>query len=333
MIATAERRTLLTVGIPVHNAMPFLKAAIESILGQTYQDFQLLVIVDGSTDGSLEYLQTIRDARLRILVQQHCGLTFTLNRMLRECATEWLVRQDADDLSDPSRLQIISDAIAAHPRAGMFYSLAAYYPQDKSVGIFRSTRGTPEQIRDIVRTGYIPAICHPTAILHVERTLALSGYRPGICCEDADLWWRMALAYDIQFIPKVLLYFRQNATSLTSRHLEEQQLHGLYVQYLLLSQLQSRTARPLSEVESVLRGLMRADHLSAKQALRQFNISLGQGQRTHAYQSLLRAFAASPLYMLRRLRDELSPNRTIHNGIEPKLFYRKEAVLWNTQSS
>jgi GT2 family glycosyltransferase len=333
MIATADRRTLLTVGIPVHNAMPFLPAAVESILGQTCTDFQLLIIVDGSTDGSLEYLETIRDSRLRILVQQHCGLTFTLNRMLRECETEWLVRQDADDVSEPSRLQTISDAIAAHPSVGMFYSLAAYYPQDKSVGMFRSTRGSPEQIRGIVRTGYIPAICHPTAVLHVERTLALSGYRPGIYCEDADLWWRMALAYDIHFIPQALLLFRQNAESLTSHHLEEQQLHGLYVQYLLLSQLQSRTARPLSEIESVLRGLMLPGQLAAKQALRQFNISLGQRRRIQAYQSLLRALTASPRYVLRRLRDELFPNRAIHNGIRPKFFYRKEAVLWTMQSN
>ena len=266
---------LLTVGMPVYNAMPYLPEAIESILSQSTPNVQVLAVVDGATDGSLDYLNSIRDGRLRVIEQQRCGLTYTLNRMLRECQTPWLVRQDADDISTPDRLAVIGRAIEAHPEAGMFYSHAAYHPRRKSVGLYRCTRGTPDQIRLLARSGYLPAICHPSAALNVQKTLAIGGYRPGIQCEDADLWWRMALAHDIRFIPEVLLLFRQNADSLTSRNLEQQALHGLYVQYLLLSQLQSRTPERLSDVEAELRGLLKNSSLHAKEKLRLFNIHLG----------------------------------------------------------
>ena len=66
--------TQITVGIPVFNAMPYLPEALESILRQSFTDFTILAINDGSTDGSLEYLQSIRDPRLRILSQAKSGI-------------------------------------------------------------------------------------------------------------------------------------------------------------------------------------------------------------------------------------------------------------------
>ena len=324
---------LLTVGLPVHNAMPYLPESVESILGQTAQDFQLLAVVDGSTDGSLEYLRSIRDARLRVVEQQHCGITFTLNRMLRECQTPWLVRQDGDDVSTPERLATLLDGIRRHPDAGMFYSNAAYYPYRKSVGLYRCTRGTPDQIRSVARAGYVPAICHPSAALHVEKTLAIGGYRPGIQCEDADLWWRMALAYDIHFIADVLLLYRQNAASLTSKNLRQQALHGLYVQYLLLSQLQSRLPEKLSDVEDELTHLLAETPLVAKERLRLFNMHLGQGEYLAAGRAFFSSLRTSPGYVMRRLRDELLPSKAISNGVEPRLFQQRRDIFWPQHSS
>ncbi len=324
---------LLTVGLPVHNAIEYLPEALESVLSQSLEDFRVLAIDDGSTDGSLEYLRSFRDARLHVIEQQHCGITYTLNRMLRECATPWLVRQDADDLSAPHRLRRIADAIGEAPNAGMFYSNAAYHPQGKSVGLYRCTRGTPDQIRSVARSGYLPAICHPSVTLHVAKTAAVGGYRPGIQCEDADLWWRMALAYDIHFIPETLVYFRQNAGSLTTRNLRAQALHGLYVQYLLLSQLGSRMPEKLSDVEGELARLLEETPLIAKERLRAFNMHLGQGQIFQAMRAFAASFKASPSYVLERLKDELLPKAAISNGIEPRLFHQREDLLWPQHTS
>ncbi len=322
---------LLTVGLPVHNAMPYLPEAVESLLAQTSPDFQILVVADGCEDGSLEYLRGIRDARLRLIEQQHCGITFTLNRLLRECETTWLVRQDADDVAAPNRLATIRQAIARYPEAGMFYSDAAYHPKG-SKGMYRCTRGTPDQIRSVARAGYVPAICHPSAVLHVEKTVALGGYRPGIQCEDADLWWRMALAYDIHYLPETLLFYRQNVGSLTARNLHEQALHGLYVQYLLLSQLQSRVPERLADVQGQLLALLDDKTLLAKEQLRFANMHLA-GYRYHvAAMAFAKCLLASPAYLLGRLRDEYLPTRKIGNGVEPKLFHQREDAFWPQHS-
>jgi glycosyltransferase involved in cell wall biosynthesis len=321
---------LLTVGMPVHNAMPYLPEAVESLLGQTMTQFRVLAILDGSTDGSLDYLRSValRDQRVRIVEQPHKGITSTLNRMLRECETPWLVRHDADDVSAPIRLAEICRTIGDHPDAGMFYSQAAYYPARKSVGLYRCTRGTPEQIRSIARSGYVPAICHPSTVLNVEKTLALGGYRAGLHCEDADLWWRMALAHDIHFIPQVLLYFRQSPGSLTSNNLKQQALHGLYVQYLLLSALEGRPASALGTVEKELDSMLDPNPLRAKEELRLFNIQLGQGNLLRALGRLAASARSSPSYFISRLRDEWFPPASIANGLPPALYWQRKDALW-----
>ena len=171
------QQSSLTVGLPVYNAMPFLPEAMESLLQQTDSDFNILVIVDGGDDGSLDYLRTIQDKRLRVLCQQNQGLTATLNRILWETSTGWLIRQDADDISYPTRIERIREGIARHPDAGMFYSLAQYYPAKHSLGFFRCSRGSPQELRQIVKSGYLLSICHPSVTLNVEKTLAVGGYR------------------------------------------------------------------------------------------------------------------------------------------------------------
>jgi glycosyltransferase involved in cell wall biosynthesis len=118
----------VTVGLPVYNAMPYLPEAMDSLLAQTSSCFEILATVDGATDTSFEYLRSIRDPRLRILTQPNLGVTRTLNRMLRECRTSWLVRQDADDVSHATRIERLVAAIRESPDAGMFYSLANYHP-------------------------------------------------------------------------------------------------------------------------------------------------------------------------------------------------------------
>lgn len=100
----ALQQSSITVGLPVYNAMPFLPEAIESLLHQTVSDFNILVIVDGADDRSLQYLETVLDDRLRVLTQPNRGLTATLNRILHETRIGWLIRQDADDISYPTHL-------------------------------------------------------------------------------------------------------------------------------------------------------------------------------------------------------------------------------------
>lgn len=317
----------ITVGIPVFNAMPYLPESLESILRQSYSDFEILVINDGSTDDSREYLRSVRDPRLRVVDQENRGLTATLNRMLAEVSTPWLARHDADDVAYPHRLARAVDNISQYPESGMFYSLAEYYPA-ASVGRVHTTRGNPGEIRELVQSGYLLAICHITAILNVERAAAVGGYRFNLYVEDIDLWWRIALHYDIRFIPEVLTGVRQNLQSLSSVNLEEQALNTLYVQYLLISHLWKRKPLPYQEARIPLLKLFNQTRVNFRDHLRAFNIELGRGNKNRALVQAASAFFTSPTNFIRRLWDECSPRRAITVGEPPALFKKHEEVLW-----
>jgi len=319
---------LLTIGVPVYNSMPYLREAIESLFSQTVSTFKIVAIVRDSSDGSLEYLRSIRDSRLRIIQDATPGLTHALNRMLHESDTPWLVRQDADDISYPARIETVLKSIEQFPDAGMFYSFAEYHPANSCVGTFRCTRGTPEQLRQCVKAGYLLSICHPTVVLNVSKTVAIGSYRTDLEVEDADLWWRMALQYDVRMIPEVLVGYRQSMTSLTANNLLKQCVHGIYVQYLLLSSLWNVRPKPIEAVELTLQQLVRIQDLQAKEKLRFFNICLGNKEYIRACAQFISSFLTSPGYFVRRCADEFGRKDRITNGVDPMLFLQRRTVLW-----
>lgn len=317
---------LLTVGIPVFNAMPYLPESLDSILRQSYADFEILIINDGSTDGSREYLQTLRDPRLRVVNQENSGITATLNRMLAEVDTPWLARHDADDVAYPQRLARTAKFIEQFPDAGMFFSLAEYYPKG-SVGLFRSTKGTPQQIRKLVKSGYLPAICHPSVTLNVEKAIVAGGYRFDLHVEDIDLWWRLALREDLRLIPEVLVGFRQNLASVSSANLANQAIHTLYIQYLLISHVLKRAALTYEQTRPALADLFDERKLEFKTHLRAFNIALGSRRFGPALIEMNQAFASSPIDFLNRVLDEFV-GRQISLGENPETLLRAAQSLW-----
>jgi glycosyltransferase involved in cell wall biosynthesis len=324
---------LVTLGMPVCNGMPWLPEAMESLLRQTTEEFEILAIVDGGSDGSLAWLRRLCDAQrrgpsLRVLEQPNAGVTATLNRLLDETRTPWLVRQDADDVSYPQRIERLLEAIRRYPETGVIYSLADYHPRERCAGTFRCSRGTPQELRSIVEHGYLLSICHSTVALNVEKARAVGGYRMDIHAEDTDLWWRMARNFEIRCIPESLVGFRQNEQSVSTRNLEKQQLAGLYVQYLLLSELWDLPPHPLADVAGTLLGFLRPSRLRAKASLRQFNMHLVQGRMIRGLGSLARALWASPSYVGGRLADEFR-HAAIANGVAPRQFIERKEALWS----
>ena len=313
--------------MPVWNAMPWLPEAMESLLRQTTKDFEILVIADYSTDGSAEYLRTVQDPRLRVVEQPRAGLTAALNRLLKETRTPWMARMDADDVSYPSRIERLQAMIQAHPDAGLIYSLADYHPRERCAGRFRCSRGTPEELRSIVERGYLLSFCHSAVALQVEKVRAAGGYREGIRAEDADLWWRIARRYEIGCIPEALVGFRQHAASLSAEDTGKQELAGLYVQYLLLSELWGLTPRPVAEVGNLLLGFLEPSAVRAKDSLRRLNMHLAHRRRLRGLAALAKAIRASPGYVVRRVREEFR-HAAIANGVAPRRFWERKEVLW-----
>jgi glycosyltransferase involved in cell wall biosynthesis len=334
MMKTTE--VALTIGMPVCNAMPWLPEAMDSLLEQTTKAFQILAIVDGGSDGSAAYLRNLENGmarvgfpwpRLRVLEQENAGVTVTLNRLLYETRTPWLVRMDADDVSYPERIERLRQAIEEHPDAGLIYSLAEYHPRDRCAGQFRCSRGTPGELSAMVRSGYLLSICHSSVALNVEKVRSIGGYRMDIHAEDADLWWRMALRYEIHCVPEALVGFRLNPASVSSRNLETQQLGAIYVQYLLLSELWGKRPLPLEDVAQPLREFVQPAAVEAKESLREFNMLLAEKRYLRGLGALAHAFHASPRYVSRRVRDELKPT-AVGNGVAPDRFWKRKESLW-----
>lgn len=320
--------SLVTIGLPVYNAMPFLPETIDSLLRQTYSDFQVLAIDDGSTDDSLDYLKSIQDSRFKIITQSNRGLTATLNRMLAETQTPWLIRQDADDIAYPNRIELIAEHINRYPDAGMFYSYAKYYQNAESFGTFRTTKASPDILSSLTKAGYLLAICHPTAALNVAKTKELGGYRFDLHIEDIDLWWRMALLHEIRLIPEETVGFRLNTNSVSSSNLREQSTNTLYVQYLLLSHLWDLQPLPYELVKEQLVMLLDNKKLNFRTNMRMTNIHMGKKAYAGAIKYGVGALLSSPQDFLERLTYELGNKDIAVNGEDPKLFAANCSSLW-----
>ncbi len=107
---------LITIGLPVYNAAPYVEDALRSIFAQTYADWELIAIDDGSSDGSAEMLQRLNDRRVSVIIdRQHRGLGARLNQIVVQAAGEYVARMDADDLMHPARLERQLGFLQAHP--------------------------------------------------------------------------------------------------------------------------------------------------------------------------------------------------------------------------
>src|SRR5688572_29034662 len=110
----------ITVLMPVYNAASFLREAIESILQQTFRDFEFLIIDDGSTDESIAIVQAYKDPRIRFLQNDaNVGIAATLNRGIEMASCELIARMDADDISYPTRLQKQYDYMTLNPMCAL----------------------------------------------------------------------------------------------------------------------------------------------------------------------------------------------------------------------
>jgi hypothetical protein len=322
----SEQVSQLTVCLPVYNAMPHLRETITSLLNQTFQDFRILIIDDGSSDESLDYLTSLDDPRITLIHQENQGLTATLNRMLAFLGTGWMVRQDADDIALPNRLKLIHESIVRFPNAGMIYSYAAHYQQGALKGQLLTTPADATGLRSFLKQGYLPSICHPTIALRVAPALELGGYRYDLHVEDYDLYWRVGLACDVHLIPEVLLGYRMTSASISDQNIRTQAVNVLFVQYLLLSALWHKNPLFYEEVVPLLQPLVGRRHLDFRKHMRAAMVGYGQKQyHSFAFQ-LAKAFVASPPSFLRRFIKQNSELARV--GVSPELFLAQASQFW-----
>jgi glycosyltransferase involved in cell wall biosynthesis len=207
---------IVSVIMPCWNRERLIGDAIRSVLAQTLADLELIVVDDGSTDGTREVVGSFRDPRLLCLHREHCGISAAMNAGLASARGRYIARLDSDDQWLPEMLQTQVAALEAHPAAGLVYSRAECVDLDwKPLGM---TWGYPlrfpgETFRSMV---YNDCTCNITVVCRRECFERVGTYDETLeTSEDLDMWLRVARHYPFVFTDRVLARVRLHGGSIT----------------------------------------------------------------------------------------------------------------------
>ena len=229
----------------VYNGEQFLAEAIESVLGQSFGDFEFLIVDDGSRDGSSGIIAdyAARDARIRPILRENRGLVASLNEMLAVARAPLVARMDADDASLPSRFAKQKAFLDAHPGYGVVGTWSQEFDEQGN-DIVGTGPDQPVSHEELLATIGVSEqlICHPTAMFRRDIVRAVGGYHAAFRhCEDYDLWLRLANVTRIGNIPERLIRYRRHGGQITERHTMDVHIGGTIA---YLAYVERREGRP-----------------------------------------------------------------------------------------
>ena len=204
----------VSVLLPVHDGERFLREALDSVLGQTLPGLGVLVVDDGSVDGTAALLASYRDEGLRVVRQEHAGLVAALRLAVRETRAALLARMDADDVSLPQRLERQVGFLEANPRVGLVGCGVEVIDES---GRVESTILLPPSDEELRRRLLLRnPFTHGSVVVRREALEEGGGYRPGHGAnEDYDLWRRIARRWELAALPEVLYRYRRHGAGVT----------------------------------------------------------------------------------------------------------------------
>lgn len=202
---------LVTVLMPVYNAENFLVEAIESILNQTFCDFEFLIINDGSTDSSVEIINSYKDFRIRLVTnQENLGISATLNKGIELASAQLIARMDADDISYPTRLEKQFEFFKANPDFALLSTWAREVDENKNPILIENWKSEYYYYN----LTFECRIYHPTTMYKRSAVIDVGKYST-LYSEDYDLWWKLSRKYRIGNLEEVLLDYRATSKSLS----------------------------------------------------------------------------------------------------------------------
>lgn len=220
---SAPATPLVTVVLPVRDGARYLREAVDSILGQTFRDFELVIIDDGSEDETpailLEYAS--RDSRVRVETQARLGITTALNRGIAHARGGFIARVDADDVSIPERLAYQVAFLERHPSVAVVGSSLELLgaPEKELTRLDQPTE--PAAVSAALERGN--CIAHPTVVFRSGPFRAVGGYRSAfVHAEDYDLWLRLSETHELANLPRPLVRYRLHGSQVTGANLVDQ---------------------------------------------------------------------------------------------------------------
>lgn len=228
--APASPVPAISVAMSVYNGERFLAEAVESVLAQTFTDFEFLALDDGSTDATPDILRhyAAKDIRLRPILRENRGLIASLNQLLAEARAPLIARMDADDICYPERFERQVAFLAANPDYGVVGSRCDDIDEHGEPWPVRAVAHplVHEEFLAAIEIG-LPLLCHPSVMMRRDVILGVGGYHAAFRhCEDLDLWLRLASVTRIGNMPERLLRYRHYAGQVSSRHATVQQINA-----------------------------------------------------------------------------------------------------------
>ena len=215
MPPSLSRPPLVSVLMTMYNADTHLRAAVESILNQTMRDFELIIVDDGSTDESVALMKNWDDPRIRLIQNPvNKGQTLCLNQGLALARGNWVARQDADDISLPSRLETQINAVTKNPGLTLIGSQAWIIDH---AGKFEGTLNLPLEMESLEWASLFEnPFVHTAVMYRRDQITNLGGYDESFAiCQDYELWLRILRIHRGINLSARLVQYRHTAQSLS----------------------------------------------------------------------------------------------------------------------
>jgi glycosyltransferase involved in cell wall biosynthesis len=213
----------ISIILPAYNAAKYIEQTIDSLLKQTFTDFELLVIDDGSTDNTINIIEKFTDQRITLLKnEQNLGLVKTLNKAAKLANGKYIARMDADDIALPNRLALQKQYLDEHSNIAAVAGWKIFIDeQGKEQGIWELDRktNTANEIRKalVVKN----CIAHPTVMIRTDILQQFLYHENQKNIEDYDLWLRLtANGLQIEKVQQPVLLYRVHGSSVTSTALQ-----------------------------------------------------------------------------------------------------------------
>lgn len=224
----------VSVIMGIYNCEATLAEAIESILSQTYQNFEMILCDDGSTDETYHVANQYASNHDNIILlknERNMGLNFTLNKCLKSATGDYIARMDGDDISSPERFEKEVTFLDSHPEFAIVSTAMKYFDE---TGIWRvgEINIVEPEIKDFVR--HAPFHCHAPCMIRREAYLAVGGYTEDkrlLRYEDCNLWYKLYAAGYRGYNINEPLYMMRDDRSAAKRRTKSSRLRAVYVQY------------------------------------------------------------------------------------------------------
>ncbi len=212
----------ISVIIPAYNAEKTIQETIESVLNQTFPDFELIIINDGSTDKTLEIISNLSDSRIKVFSFPNSGAQKSRNRGISLATGEYLSFIDADDLWTPEKLELQRKALKNNPEAGVAYSWTDYIDESGHVlypGFHRSPQGDIYPF--LLVKNYLENGSNP--LINRQALSEIGGFDESLRGgQDWDLYLRLAARYKFVSVPRVQILYRLSPESISSNILRQE---------------------------------------------------------------------------------------------------------------